>query len=102
MEELEQHFSLVEGVDFLQLVCVSVCVEVLLSVKVHFLQDLFFLAHPVVVLLLENMPFEVVFMVGFPWLATHVTKTLATKARHIVTACRPLDGFIAPWAYFCV
>jgi hypothetical protein len=84
-------------VDFAQFIDYAIGVDVLLRIEVDFFEGSFdFIGHTGGIILLKDVAFEVVFVVGFPGFAAHIAKALPTDAGHEIAALRSLNCFITP------
>lgn len=63
---------------------------------VHSFQSLLLSIHSLIRFFFVNMAFEVILMIWFPRLRTHITEVLPTGAGHKVTPHRPFHSFPTP------
>jgi hypothetical protein len=86
VQNLEEILALGKYIDFLVIVGHCLVEYVALGAMVHALHYFFLSVYLVVKLLLENVTFEVVLVVGLPRAGAHVAKALTACAGHEVAS----------------
>jgi hypothetical protein len=102
MQNLEEILALGEDIDFLIVVSHCLVEDVALGAVVHAFHYFFLSVQLVVKLLLEDVAFEMVLVVGLPGAGAHVAKALTACASHKIAPHRPLHCLLAPRTDFSI
>lgn len=99
MQCFEEEFAHGKHIGFPVFVGCCLAVDVALSAVIHTLHHLLLTIQHIVRLLPENVTLEMILVVRFPRLRTHIAEVFATCARHEITTHRTLHSFPAPGTY---
>jgi hypothetical protein len=93
---LKEIFSLREYINFSVVVGHCLVEDVPFCTVVQSLQNFLLFIHLVIRLFLENVTLEMILVIRFPRLGTHVAETFAASTSHKVAACRSFHCLLTP------